>query len=102
MPAINTKAKVYYKPVNLGDPDICEPPVISGLTDEELQNVRNQKLLLPYPCHTQAVERKIKVVSECSAQVVERKRVDGLVRQKLRSRKLIKRYDAKKDYATSS
>ena len=101
MPAINTKAKVYYKLVNLDDPDICEPPVISGLTDEELQNVKNQKLLLPYPCHTQAVERKIKVVSECSAQVVERKRVDGLG-QKLRSRKIIKCYDAKKDYATSS
>ena len=100
VPKINTNSKVYYKLVNMSSPDIFEPPLIAGLTDNEILNVRNKKLVLKYPCHTQAVERKIKVVSECSAQVVGFDRVDGLIRQKLKSWKLIKRFDAKKDYTS--
>ena len=61
VPKINTKAKVYHKIVNMNSSDICEPPVISGLTDEEIQNIRQHKLVLKYPCHTQAVERHIKL-----------------------------------------
>ena len=85
----------------MSSPDIFEPPLIAGLTDNEILNVRNKKLVLKYPCHTQAVERKIKVVSECSAEVVGFGRVNGLIRQKLKSRKLIKRFDAKKDYTSA-
>ena len=100
VPKINTNSKVYYKLVNMSSPDIFEPPLIAGLTDNEILNVRNKKLVLKYPGHTKAVETKIKVVSECSAQVVGFDRVNGLIRQKLKSWKLIKRFDAKKDYTS--
>jgi hypothetical protein len=98
VPKINTKAKVYHKMVNISSPDVSEPPVISRLTDEEILNVRDHKLILKHPCHTQAVERCIKVVSDASSEVLGFPRRDGLIRQRLRSRKLVKHFDAKKDY----
>ena len=36
-----TNTKLYHRLVNLTSPDICEPPVISGLTNDEIQNIRN-------------------------------------------------------------
>ena len=95
VPKINTKAKVYHKMVNISSPDVTEPPVISGLTDEE---ILNDSLVLKHPCHTQALERSIKVLSAASSQVVGFPRRDGLTRQRLRSRKLVQHFDSKKDY----
>ena len=67
-------------------------------TDEEIIDITKNRLILKHPCHSQAVERAIKVVSEASSQVVGFKRRDGHIRQKLKSRSQQKRFNAKKDF----
>ena len=50
-----------------------------------------------FPCHNQAVERAIKVVSEASSQVYSEER-DGFIRQRIRARKLVPKINTKADF----
>ena len=65
---------------------------------EQLQNMYKTKYELDIPCHNQAVERHIKVVTEASMLVYGFERRDGLIRQKLKSRKLMKCFNTKKQF----
>lgn len=102
VPKVITNADAYYKLVDMDIANITEPPIIMSYTDAEVRGFRDQKLVLKHPCHNQAVERHIKVVSESSSKVVGNWRRDGLIRQKLKSRRLIKRYDTKNQYKCAS
>ena len=98
VPKINNKAKVYYKLVNMKEEKFEEPPILRKLRTHEIENFRNEKLVLRHPCHSQAVERSVKVVSEACAEVIGFQRRDGLIRQTLKSRKLQPKVDCKKHY----
>ena len=50
-----------------------------------------------YSCHTQAVERAVKVVSDASSQVYGETERDGFIRQRIRSRKLMLKVDTERD-----
>ena len=52
--------------------------------------------VLHHPCHKQSVERHVKRVAEESAQVVGFDRRDGVIRQKIKSCKLMKKNNASK------
>ena len=82
----------------MSDQFLSEPPVVMDFSDEEIVNIRNNRLILKHPCHSQAVKRCVKDVSEASSQVARFERRDGHMRQTLRSRKLLKRFEAKKDF----
>ena len=75
-----------------------EPPVLKHLLNKEIEAFQQHKLNLEHPCHNQAVERHIKLVSEASTAVAGFKNRDGLIRQKIRSRKLIKTFNTKKQF----
>ena len=49
----------------------------------------------PPMSHNQCVERHVKMVTEAAAQVEGFERRDGLIRQKIKSRKLLKKFDTK-------
>ena len=100
-PKINNTAKVYHKVVNMNWAEIKEPPAIKHNCDENLAKIRQTPLKLQHPCHNQAVERHIKVVTEASAAVSTFERKDGVIRQKLKSQKLIKKLNNKCDYFSS-
>ena len=70
--------------------DTHEPPALKHLLNKEIEAFQLHKLNLEHPCHNQAVERHIKLVSEVSAAIAAFKNGDGLIRQKIRSRKLMK------------
>ena len=56
-------------------------------SDDEIRGfILTLLALLQYPCHTQAVERGIKVESEGALAVIGEEARDGLIRQKLLSR----------------
>ena len=95
---LNTKAKVYYKLIDLDGADVSEPPATLHLSTEQLQNMYTSKLELELPCHNQAVERHVKVVTEASMMVCGFERRDGLIRQKLKSRKLMKCFNTKMQF----
>lgn len=98
VPAINVRAKSYYKLVNLNSDQTNEPPAIRHLTNLDIEKIREEKLIMRHPCHNQAVERHIKLVTEASSAVAGFNRRDGLIRLKIRSRKLMKRYNTKKQF----
>ena len=98
MPTINENAKVYYKLVNLNLEESYEPPAIRNLSNMEIERIAMQKLVLSQPCHNQAVERHIKIVTEVSASVSGFERRDGSIRQKIKSRNIMKQFNTKRQF----
>ena len=98
IPKINTNAKTYYSLSSLSLKDMHEPPALKHLLNKEIKTLQQRKLNLEHPCHNQAIERHIKMVSEASAAVTGFKNRDGLIRQKIRSRKLMKTFNTKKQF----
>ena len=96
IPPINSNALCYQELVNVALSD--EPPVTKNFSENELHNIRNQPFIFKQPCHNQVVERHIKLVSEASSKVIRFQKRDELIRQKIKSRKLFKHFDTKKQY----
>ena len=94
LPTLNLEADTYYE---LADLEICQQrsPAIRHLSDSEIEDSRMKPLILHHSCHNQTVERHVKLVTEASAQVTGFERRDGLIRQKIRSRKLLKKLTLK-------
>ena len=69
-----------------------------NVVDRLLGNIRNQPFIFKQPCHNQVVERHIKLVSKASSKVIGFQKRDGLIWQKIKSRKLFKHFDTKKQY----
>lgn len=60
--------------------------------------VKETPLAVPdYPCHTQAVERGVRLVSEASQSVIGQEARDGFIRQRIQARKELKSH-ASKDF----
>lgn len=51
------------------------------------------------PCHTQAVERTVKVVTEAAMTLCNKKSREGFILAKLASRKSMPKFDTKRDFA---
>ena len=75
------------------------------LSDEAvLELVRNKaadKIIVEFPkfpCHTEATERCIRLVTEASASVFSEDQRDGFIRARIESRGLMKTYDTKSDF----
>ena len=100
LPTFNLQADTYYY-YELADLEICQqqPPAIRHLSDSEIEDCRMKPLILHHPCHNQTVERHVKLVTEASAQVTGFERRNGLIRQKIRSRKLLKKFDTKMQFS---
>ena len=66
--------------------------------------IRNNEVvemdIMKLPCHTQAVERCIKFVTESSGNVCGWSKRDGFVRTTVNSRKKMKVFGSKKDFPT--
>ena len=52
----------------------------------------------PFPCHNQAVERVIKIVTESSSKVYGHDKLDGYIRVLLNRRKLMPLFDTKSEF----
>ena len=91
VPKINFKATTYPNLINWKKTAFTEPPMTLALSDDELRGLVEKPLLVPfYPCHTQAVERAIKLVTEAAGSVVGAESRDGYIRQKIKSRRVPK------------
>lgn len=70
-------------------------------SDEALKNMVDTGEVLAvgkFPCHTQAVERCIKLGTEASAAVCGAKSRDGYIHSRLASRKLMPNFNTKSEY----
>ena len=77
-----------------------EAPFTLDLTKATLLGVIKEPFLLPnYPSHTQAVERKVRVVTEAATKRVTQSSWHQLILQLEKSRKLVPKFNTKKyDY----
>ena len=58
-------------------------------------------LKLKHPCHNQKMQRHVKLVTEAAGAVAGFDRRDGLIRQRIRSRKLMKIFLYKASLSTN-
>ena len=96
-PKVNQNAKSYHELINVSMAT-TEPPITIPLTNEDLIKIRDVPLVMKHPYHNQCVERHIKVITDASMKVAGRDARDGLIRTVLKSRKIMKCYNVKKDY----
>jgi len=68
LPKINLKSKQCHQMVSLDE--ITELLAIRYLNEENLNQLKINALKLMHPCHNQAVEQHVKLVSEAASQVV--------------------------------
>lgn len=105
VPALNFDAKDYTDLITWQDCKITEPPLTSNLSDETLKEIVESGLttcqnIQDFPCHTQAVERVIKLVTEASTAVCGENKRDGFIRARLLSRQQMPNFETKKQFNT--
>lgn len=106
VPAINFKAKTYYNLIDWTKVNITEPPLTKDLSLTELQTIVNlgssadvsQSPIFRLPCHTQSVERTVKLVTEASQRVADEVRRDGYIRAILSSREKMPQFTRKGEF----
>ena len=96
---INCKAQSYHNKANIDAQKIREPPLLQSLTLIEIQNLTSALQKVSHPCHNQAVECHIKLVTEIFSVTAGFASRDGLIRQRIKSSHLMKRFDIKKQFA---
>lgn len=78
-----------------------EPPLTKRLSPQEVWDIAFRKATPDFaaiPCHTQAVERGVKLVTEAAKKVCGENARDGFIRSRLESRKLMPKFDTKSDF----
>ena len=99
VPKINFKATSYTELIDLNKAGLTEPPLTLSLSDSQIISFKETPFKVPnYPCHTQAVKRAVRLVSEASSKVVGQKARDGYIRQRICARKELKKFATKRDF----
>ena len=105
IPPLNFRAQNYCDIIDWQDTNFTEPPATRAISDEELENcIKTGKMFETdeLPCHTQSVERCIKLVTEASAAVCDYEKRDGFIRARIRSRKSTPNIDSKANFNLSN
>lgn len=101
IPTLNRQATNYTELIDWKNTH--EPIFTKQIETDEIKSMIKSKefpndIIPPIPCHTQAVERHIKIVTEASASVVGVKNRDGFIMNKLKSRSVMPKFDSKCDF----
>ena len=98
VPPVNFGATDYFDLICWFDAStvITSPPILRDVTTD---HIAQQLASLPYfRCHTQSVERMLRVITEASAQVVGQNARDGVIRYRLEARSQRPKFNTKRDY----
>lgn len=76
-----------------------EPPLTMNLTIEELDNIIKVPLDIQIPCHSQGVERCVKLVTEASSAVYGEDARDGFIKARIKSRSFMPSFKSKQDFS---
>ena len=99
VPKLKFQAHSYHNMINWRKELQSEPPFIARLSDNELIKILESPLQVPkWKNNTQAVERGIKLITEACTSVTGQAERDGFIRQRMHSRKLMPKFNSKKDY----
>ena len=96
IPTLNFAAETYPELINWEVVKLTEPPLTLDLNEAELLAIKETPFKVPnYPCHTQAVERGVKLVSEASAAVIGQEAQEGFICQRIKERKVLNKFESK-------
>ena len=96
VPKLNFRAKSYPDLFDRRTTVITEPPFTATLSDDQIKDIVITPLTPPaFTCHTQAVERGIKLVTEAASSVFGTEARDGFIRQRIKSRREVGKLDTK-------
>ena len=106
VPKLYFDAEEYNELVDWQTIDLTEPPVTKSMKDQVLDMISSKSsrqllLISHFPCHTQAVEQCIKLVTEASGAVCGVTSRDGFIRSRIVSRSEMPRFESKRDYLTT-
>lgn len=107
LPTINFVATTYYEMIDWST-TYTLPPVMKNIRNEELiirlssRDVFRDWDFCKFPCHTVAVERLVKLVTEASSKVCGMDNRNGFIQATLASRKSFKRFDTKNQFSTTN
>ena len=91
VPKLNINANSYIDLIDWTDKTLSEPSFTYSVTTNEIKEMFDSKAFFEVkiselPCHTQSVERHLKLVTEASSLVCDHASREGLIRNKLSSR----------------
>ena len=73
VPNMNFATKTYPELIDWSEASFSEPPMTMSLSREEVLAFVDEPMIIPgYTCHTQAVERGIKLVTEAAGLDIDR------------------------------
>jgi hypothetical protein len=103
VPLLNFKATDYIDLIKWQDCQVTEPPVTVKLSNNKLQELIGSKETPKYDfqkycCHTQVVERTVKLVTEASASVCGAEARDGFIRATMDSRAKMPYFNTKANF----
>jgi hypothetical protein len=104
LPKINFNASSYIDLIDWKN--VTDPSIFKTTPDEDIQLFFKQEgegeiSLLRLPCHTQAVERAVKAVTEASGILYNNADKEGFIKSQIESRKVTPKFDSKKDFVTT-
>ena len=105
VPKLNINANSYINLIDWTDTIISEPSFTYSVTTSEIKEMIDSKAFSEFkipelPCHTQNVERHIKLVTEALPLVCDHASREGLIRNKLSSRATMPFFNTKSQYKT--
>lgn len=85
LPKINFKATDYTEIIDWCTCPLYSPPILQGVSDDEIKLLINSDTrpirdIKEFPCHTQVVERYVKLVTDASSKVCGYEARDGYIR----------------------
>lgn len=102
IPKFNFNADDYIDLVDWQSISVTEPPLTANILKSDLvemiSDVPAEIEILKFPCHSQAVERHVKLVTEASAAVCGYEARDGFIRSRNASRLSLPKFETKVQY----
>ena len=102
-PTLNFNAETYYEMIDWNSLELTEPPLTKSVkTKDIIELIETGDMPIfksqDIPCHTQSVERHIKLVTEASEKVCGGQKRDGLIKATLFSRQQMPIFNTKKEF----
>ena len=101
IPDLNFEAEMYFDIINWRKVNLTELPLTCSISDDEINHLisSKEKNNFPHlPCHTQAMKRCVKLVTEAFSLICGQNSRDGFIRSKIESRQKMSSFETKRKF----
>jgi len=102
-PNLNFEAQDYTEIIDWNSCALHPPPMLRNLSEDDIREIIRSATkpvgeIQKFPCHTQATERIVKLVTEASSKVCGFENRDGYIRSTLKSQSAMPQFSTKSDF----